>query len=103
MIPSLLAQDVAKSLREFIITGFETDTWPFAGKFEQFVQDQNDGEAFVKGPYFSLSLPFAKKSDRTDLFSGFHTEHSPFAHQEQAWTNLKSDKELTGSYGNGLR
>ncbi len=26
MIPSLLAQDVAKSLREFIVTGFETDT-----------------------------------------------------------------------------
>ena len=37
MIPALLADDVAQSLREFIITGFETNTWPFAGKFEHLV------------------------------------------------------------------
>lgn len=90
MIPGLLAQDVAKSLREFIVTGFETDTWPFAGKFEQLVNAHNDGEAFIKGPYVSLSLPFAKNTERNDFFAGFKTEHSPFAHQQQAWTNLRS-------------
>lgn len=41
MIPGLLAQDVAKSLREFIVTGFETDTWLFAGKFEKLVNTTN--------------------------------------------------------------
>jgi DEAD/DEAH box helicase domain-containing protein len=90
VIPGLLAQDVAKSLREFIVTGFETDTWPFAGKFEQLVNYHNDGEAFVKGPYVSLSLPFAKNTERNDFFTGFKTEHSPFAHQQQAWSNLQS-------------
>ena len=30
MIPALLADDVAHSLREFIITGFETNTGTFA-------------------------------------------------------------------------
>lgn len=91
MIPSLLAQDVAKSLREFIVTGFETDTWPFAGKFEQLVNSHNDGEAFIKGPYVSISLPFAKNTDRKDFFSGFETEYSPFVHQQQAWSNLRSN------------
>lgn len=91
MIPALLAQDVAKSLREFIVTGFETDTWPFAGKFEQLVNSQNEGEAFIKGPYVSISLPFAKPSDHNDYFSGFRTEHSPFVHQQQAWQQLRSD------------
>jgi DEAD/DEAH box helicase domain-containing protein len=91
MIPALLAQDVAKSLREFIVTGFETDTWPFASKFEQLVNSQNEGEAFIKGPYVSISLPFAKQSDSLDYFSGFKTEHSPFVHQQQAWQQLRSD------------
>ena len=91
MIPSLLAQDVAKSLRDFIVTGFETDTWPFAGKFEQLVDSQEDGEAFIKGPYVSIDLPFAKNTERRDLFPGFDTEHSPFVHQAQAWGRLRSD------------
>ncbi len=60
MIPGVLAQDIAQSLREFIVTGFETDTWPFNGKFEQLVNTSNNGEAFIKGPYVSISLPFAK-------------------------------------------
>jgi DEAD/DEAH box helicase domain-containing protein len=100
MIPSLLAQDVAKSLREFIVAGFETDTWPFAGKFEQLVNSHstsaqaagvlNNGDAFIKGPYVSINLPFAKRSDRHDFFAGFKTEHSPFVHQQQAWTSLRS-------------
>ena len=100
MIPGLLAQDVANSLREFIITGFETDTWPFAGKFEQLVNSssssshdaslKNDGDAFIKGPYVSINLPFAKNTDRKDFFSGFETGHSPFVHQQLAWTHLLS-------------
>jgi DEAD/DEAH box helicase domain-containing protein len=92
MIPGLLAQDIAKSLREFIVTGFETDTWPFAGKFEQLVSSYNNGEAFIKGPYVSISLPFAKETDRKDFFSGFNTTHSPFVHQQRAWDRLRSDK-----------
>lgn len=69
MIPGLLAQDVAQSLREFIITGFETDTRPFAGKFEKLVNSRNDGEAFIKGPYVSINLPFSKNADeRRDFF-----------------------------------
>ncbi|VAW60648.1 hypothetical protein MNBD_GAMMA11-363 [hydrothermal vent metagenome] len=69
MIPGLLAQDVAQSLREFIVTGFETDTWPFNGKFEQLVNTSNDGEAFIKGPYVSISLPFAKKTENLNFFN----------------------------------
>ena len=93
MIPGLLAQDIARSLREFIVTGFETDTWPFAGKFDTLVNKTNEGEAFIKGPYVSIGLPFQKTTDRKDLFSGFNTEHSPFAHQEVAWGRLRSDKK----------
>jgi DEAD/DEAH box helicase domain-containing protein len=56
------------------------------------VNRDRDGEAFIKGPYVNIGLPFLKKSDRVDLFSGFRTEHSPFAHQEQAWERLRSNQ-----------
>ncbi len=77
MIPGLLAKDVADSLREFIATGYETDTWPFSGKFERLVKGDDAtedlGEAFIKGPYVSISLPFLKTTDRLDLFNGFNS------------------------------
>ena len=91
MIPGLLAQDVAQSLREFIVTGFETDTWPFRGKFDALVNSYNSGEAFIKGPYVSISLPFAKKTDSSNFFNGFSTKNSPYVHQETSWERLQSD------------
>lgn len=33
MIPGILATEVAAALREFIVTGFETETAPFAGEY----------------------------------------------------------------------
>ena len=92
MIPGLLAQEIARSLREFIVTGFETDTQPFAGKFDDLVNNNQNGEAFIKGPYISIGLPFKKhKNSRHDVFSGFTTEYSPFIHQQEAWSNLRSE------------
>lgn len=95
MIPGLLAEDVATALREFIATGFETDTWPFAGKFERLVfgeaGDEARGTDFIKGPYVSLGLPFLKSTTRRDLLRGFTTSYSPYAHQQQAWERLRSD------------
>jgi DEAD/DEAH box helicase domain-containing protein len=92
MIPGLLAQDIAQSLREFIVTGFETETWPFVGKFDELVNKTDNGEAFIKGPYVSIGLPFLKSTDSKALFSGFETAHAPFTHQQVAWDRLRSDK-----------
>lgn len=92
MIPGLLATEVAAALREFIVTGFETETEPFKGEFQRLVEDQQDGEAFIKGPYVSIGLPFLQGSAGRDFFKGFQTEHPPFAHQELAWQRLASDR-----------
>lgn len=92
MIPGLLATEVAAALREFIVTGFETETAPFAGEFRRLVEEQQAGEAFIKGPYVSIGLPFLTGSSGRDFFQGFETEHPPFAHQEQAWQRLASDR-----------
>lgn len=88
MIPGLLATEVAAALREFIVTGFETETAPFAGEFRRLVEEQQDGEAFIKGPYVTVGLPFLSGRSGRDFFSGFETEFPPHAHQEQAWQRL---------------
>lgn len=63
MISGVLAREVSEALREFIITGYETQTPPFAGEFRRLVEEQQNGEAFLKGPYISVGLPFCKGPD----------------------------------------
>ncbi|WP_306017607.1 DEAD/DEAH box helicase [Balneatrix alpica] len=92
MIPGLLASEVAAALKEFIVTGYETETAPFKGEFRRLVEEQQDGEAFIKGPYVSIGLPFLTGSAGRDFFQGFETEYPPYAHQEQAWQRLASDR-----------
>jgi DEAD/DEAH box helicase domain-containing protein len=91
MIPGLLANEVSAALREFIVTGFETETTPFKGEFRRLVEEQQDGEAFIKGPYVSIGLPFQGGTSGKDFFKGFETEHPPYAHQEQSWQRLASN------------
>ena len=97
MIPSLLASEVSAALREFIVTGYETETAPFKGEFQRLVEEQQDGEAFIKGPYVSVGLPFLAGGSSTDFFKDFRTEFPPFAHQEQAWQRLSSDKQSSNT------
>lgn len=93
MIPSLLASEVSVALREFIVTGYETETDPFKGEFRRLVEEQQEGEAFLKGPYVSVELPFLSGATGRDFFSDFKTEHPPYAHQEVAWQRLASDRQ----------
>src|SRR5690554_6247181 len=98
MIPGLLASEVAAALREFIVTGYETETAPFKGEFRRLVEEQQEGEAFLKGPYVSVGLPFLTGGAGQDFFPGFETEFPPYAHQEQAWRRLVS----SGAAANAL-
>ena len=66
MIPGLLASEISAALKEFIVTGYETETEPFRGEFRRLVEEQQDGEAFIKGPYISIGLPFRPGSAGRD-------------------------------------
>ncbi|PNE04195.1 DEAD/DEAH box helicase [Alcanivorax sp. MD8A] len=93
MIPGLLASEVAAALKEFIVTGYETETAPFNGEFRRLVEEQQGGEAFIKGPYVQVGLPFLSGTSGRDFFTGFNTDFPPYAHQEQAWKRLASDRK----------
>lgn len=96
MYPSILASDISKALREFVITGYETTSWPFEGKFKALVSDNGNGEAFIKGPYVSVQLPFLKEPTASvKFFKHFETPKTPYKHQEQAWQRLANLKKGT--------
>ncbi|PCM45933.1 DEAD/DEAH box helicase [Marinobacter sp. ANT_B65] len=97
MIPGLLASEVSAALREFIVTGYETETAPFKGEFHRLVEEQQDGEAFIKGPYVSVGLPFMEGTAGRDFFNGFSTEYPPYAHQQEAWQRLASEKQAANT------
>ena len=44
MIPGLLTNGVSTALYEFIVTGYEIETWPFFGKFHRLVEELNVSE-----------------------------------------------------------
>lgn len=95
MIPSVLSKDIESALKEFIVTGYETETPHFKGKFAALMESDNNGEAFFKGPYVNIGLPFLKNgSANNHFFKQFATEHSPFAHQETAWMRLTDQSPL---------
>ena len=95
MIPSVLSKDIESALKEFIVTGYETETPHFKGKFAALMESDNNGEAFFKGPYVNIGLPFLKnRSANNHFFKQFATEHSPFAHQETAWMRLTGQNPL---------
>lgn len=93
MIPGLLAEDVSSALKEFIITGFETETQPFAGEFRRLVEELQEGEAFIKGPYISIGLPFKPGVQTKTYFSSFETDFPPYLHQQLSWDRVSSKNQ----------
>ncbi len=90
MLPTILSEQVLKSLKSFISTGFETQTPLFADMFTDFTKEHGK---LYKGAYLSIDLPFLKgTTDHQDYFSTLRTSFPPYYHQEQAWQRISSDK-----------
>jgi len=54
MLPSLLARDVQKGLKNFLIAGFEPSDPLFAGIMKRFTENES---RWMKGPYIQLGCP----------------------------------------------
>lgn len=48
MISGLLASEISAALKEFIVTGYETEIEPFKGELRMLVEDQQGGYALIK-------------------------------------------------------
>ncbi|MDN5914713.1 MAG: DEAD/DEAH box helicase [Pseudonocardia sp.] len=93
MLPSLVAEDLRKSLTSFLGTTFALADDDVRAELERFVLDPDHG--VFRGPYIRLKLPFRPADDgwREHLDwapAGFR----PHKHQAQAWTRLASRERL---------
>ena len=71
MLPSLLAQEIRTSLKQFLIAGFEPADAFLHGLMRRFAEDE---AGWLKGPYVQLGLPFAIGAAGRHFFPGFETE-----------------------------
>lgn len=94
MLPSLLARDIQTGLKQFLVSGFEPADVFMHGLMSRFTEDE---EAWLKGPYVQMGLPFAVGSAGRTFFKTFETEHPGYHHQELAWKRLSSQHQAAST------
>ncbi|WP_425259796.1 DEAD/DEAH box helicase [Rubrivivax sp. RP6-9] len=87
MLPSLLARDIQVGLKQFLVSGFEPADAFMHGLMSRFVEDE---EAWLKGPYVQVGLPFAQGASGRNFFKTFETPRPAWSHQEQSWQRLST-------------
>ncbi len=94
MLPSILASEIRKSTRSFLVSAYEASDAFFNGVMQRFVDREHSVD---KGPYLQVGLPFRTGSEGIGFFGGFEIAHSGFAHQEAAWRRLASTREASNT------
>jgi len=94
MLPSLLARDIQTGLKQFLVSGFEPADAFMHGLMSRFTEEE---DAWLKGPYVQLGLPFTVGSAGRSFFKTFETEHPGYHHQELAWTRLSSQQQAAST------
>jgi DEAD/DEAH box helicase domain-containing protein len=90
MLPSLLAKDIQTGLKQFLVSAFEPADAFTHGLMSRFVEDE---EAWLKGPFVQVGLPFSVGKAGRRFFPAFETTFPGFSHQEQAWERLSSNRQ----------
>ena len=87
MIPSVVAHEVARALRDFLATGFGPSNPPLAHVLDDFLAEQ---ENLVKGPYLSIALPPKLAPEGGEPFPDVPLGFTPYRHQRIAHQRLDS-------------
>lgn len=94
MLPSILASEIRKSTRSFLVSAYEASDGFFHGVLQRFVDREH---SIDKGPYLQVGLPFRTGSEGKGFFGSFQIAHAGFAHQEAAWRRLSSAREAANT------
>ena len=87
MIPSTVAHEVARALRDFLATGFGTSNPALATVLDDFLAEP---ENLVKGPYLSIALPPKLAPEGGESFPEIPLGFTPYRHQRIAHQRLDS-------------
>ncbi|GIK54203.1 MAG: DEAD/DEAH box helicase [Planctomycetota bacterium] len=85
MQPLIVANEVRRSVADFLATAFPSTTPGFQGLIERFLAQP---ENLFRGPYLTIALPFRAGGDERARFAWLAPEFVPHAHQSRAWERL---------------
>ena len=85
MIPSVVADEVTRALRDFLATGFGPSNPALAHVVDEFLADP---ENLAKGPYLSVALPFQQAPEGGEPFPDVPLGFTPYRHQRTAFSRL---------------
>ncbi|NCC83329.1 MAG: DEAD/DEAH box helicase [Clostridia bacterium] len=88
MLPSILASQIERGVKDFLRTTFSSSTPFFAHLLDDFLAN----EAVFRGPFVSMALPFRQGQMGCEAFDSFSLPFPPHLHQEKAFANLTGEK-----------
>ena len=88
MLPSILAKQLQKGIRDYIETTFPMTNEPFKGSVEKMMA--NKGSVYHE-PYVAVRLPFRVAAEMPTCFEAIHPAYLPYVHQQKAFERLTGD------------
>jgi len=87
MQPLIVANEVRRSVADFLTTAFPSTTPGFQGLIDRFLGQPGN---LFRGPYLSVALPF-RTGAAGKTFSWLPAAFTPHAHQSRAWQRLAGE------------
>jgi len=88
MIPSVIASQIERGIKDFLRTTFPPSTPFFEGILDRLFEERDH---LFKGPYISAKMPFRQGTLSRDFFDSFTMPYTPFFHQERAFQRLTGE------------
>ncbi|WP_051621960.1 DEAD/DEAH box helicase [Ruminobacter sp. RM87] len=88
MLPSILAKQLEKGIRNYIETSFPMSNAPFKGSIRNMLQTK---DSVYHEPYVSVRLPFRVAETMPTCFKSIHPAYLPYVHQQTAFNRLTGD------------
>ncbi len=88
MLPSILAKQLEKGIRDYIETTFPMTNKPFKGSVQNMLATK---DSVYHEPYIAVRLPFRVASEVSTCFESIHPEYAPYVHQQKAFDRLTGD------------
>ncbi|MCY4600763.1 MAG: hypothetical protein OXF27_12695 [Acidobacteria bacterium] len=82
MLPFVVADEVAGTLRDFLAAGFGPSNPKIAYVIDDFLAEPDN---LAKGPFLSVALPFERASEGGDRFRAVPLGFTPYRQQRAAF------------------
>lgn len=88
MIPSVLARQIQRGLKDYIDTTFPITNLVFKDSLKNMLSEP---KKVFHEPYVAVRLPFRVADGAKNIFRSIHPVYTPYVHQQKAWDRLTGE------------